>query len=180
MKNKSKIPDFQSQLLASMGRINTNIIVSTIGDNEVYFSQIVDLVLNGKPPLPMRAAWVVTVCLENHPEWLKSHFDKLVKILPHCNHPGTRRSILRSMSEAEIPRKWEGFLISHCFDWLLSPVEPIANKAFSMQILYNLSVKHPEISHELAEVIESQLPTGSPGIRSRGTKIIALLRQPNQ
>jgi hypothetical protein len=160
-----------------MSRVNTDIIVDAIGNNIDYFAELVRLVTHGEPPLPMRAAWVITVCLEKHPDWLQPFLPKLIPVLPYCEHPGTRRSILRSLADAKIPVRWEGFLTEHCFSWLLSADEPIANKAFSMQILFNISKRHPDLALELAEAIESQIPAGSPGIRSKGYKILKLIRK---
>jgi hypothetical protein len=175
VKKKINSPDLEAQLMAEMGRINMNIVVNAIGENEQFFARLVELVLKGKNPVNMRAAWAMTICLESHPEWIKPHLPALLKILPLPAHPGVRRCILRSLRDTNVPARWDGYLMQHCFDWLLSSSETIATKAYSMQILYRISKRHPDIRHELYEAIEVIIPDGSAGLKSCGQKILKQL-----
>ncbi|MFN8206467.1 MAG: hypothetical protein U0T82_03550 [Bacteroidales bacterium] len=177
MKTNKNIPDLAAQLMAEMGRINMNIVVNAIGEDQDYFASLVKLVITGQHPVNMRAAWAMTICLENHPEWINPHLPALMKILPLPAHPGIRRCILRSLLDTEPAARWDGYLMQHCFDWLLSPSETIATKAYSMQILYRISKRHPDIRHELAEAIETLIPDGSAGLKSCGQKILKQLNR---
>jgi hypothetical protein len=174
--NKRKTsPNLEAQLMAEMGRINMNIVVNAIGENEKYFARLVGIVLKSQHPVNMRAAWAMAICLENHPEWIKPHLPALLKILPLPAHPGIRRCILRSLLDTNVPARWDGYLMHHCFNWLLSSSETIATKAYSMQILYRISKRHPDIRHELFEAIEAIIPDSSAGIKSCGQKILKQL-----
>ncbi len=46
----------------------------------------------------------------------------------------------------------------------------LLSKAYSMDILYQLSMEIPEIKHELGVLIETQMPEFLVGLKSRGKK----------
>jgi len=77
---------------------------------------------------------------------------------------------------ADIPESLAGLTTDICFRLLQNHKEPIAVKAYAMTIIYNLSQQYPEISDELVLTIEDLLPFGSPGIKSRGMKIIKAIK----
>ena len=59
---------------------------------------------------------------------------------------------------------------------LNSPNEPIAVKAFSMTVIFNLSKKYPDIVPELKASIEYLMPNASAGIKSRSNKILRAIQ----
>jgi len=70
------------------------------------------------------------------------------------------------ISRSGFPEGTEGELMKISFEWLLSPTESVAVKMYSIQILYRLSAKEPDILKELYDTIEFQLADGTPGFRS--------------
>jgi hypothetical protein len=50
-------------------------------------------------------------------------------------------------------------------------------KVFGMTVLANLCEKLPELKNELRIIIEDQMPYGSAGFKSRGSKILKKLQQ---
>jgi hypothetical protein len=63
-----------------------------------------------------------------------------------------------------------------CFDYIISPKEKPAVKAFSLTVLQNLSRQYPEIKNELRTIIETQWDNESPAFRSRARKILKELK----
>ena len=61
-------------------------------------------------------------------------------------------------------------LMNYCFNYLLANNESVAVKVYSMEVLYNISNKIPEIKGELISVIEEQIKKGTPAIKSIGRK----------
>lgn len=88
-------------------------------------------------------------------------------------HDGLKRHALRMISRMPFPAGTEGELMNLTFNWLLSPSESVAVKMFSIQILYRLSEKEPDILQELYDTIEFQLPDGTPGFKNIGLKMMA-------
>ena len=74
-----------------------------------------------------------------------------------------------------ISEKNHGILADHCFGLLRSGFSAIAIKAYSMEILYRLVLKYPELRNELAATISMLQPEGSAGIVSRGRQILKKL-----
>ena len=52
-----------------------------------------------------------------------------------------------------ISNKHHGILADHCFNALRSGFSAIAIKAYSMEILYKLSVIYPELANELSATL---------------------------
>jgi hypothetical protein len=67
-------------------------------------------------------------------------------------------------------------LANICFGYLSDPKEPIAVRVFSMTVLANMAKENPELKNEIIPIIEDQLPFGSAGFRSRGTKVLKILK----
>ena len=59
-----------------------------------------------------------------------------------------------------------------CFDYLISPDEKPAVKAFSLVVLDNLSKQYPEIKQELKTIIEDRWNFETAAFHSRAKKIL--------
>jgi hypothetical protein len=116
-------------------------------------------------------------CTDLHPELLDPHLNRIVKNLYNDDiGNATKRNSVRALQFIEIPKRLWGKVIDICFRFLMGN-EAVAIKVFSMTVLYNLSLKLPEISNELKVVIEDQLPYGTAGFKSRGKKILRSLEK---
>ncbi|MES1218558.1 MAG: hypothetical protein ABUT20_23845, partial [Bacteroidota bacterium] len=74
-----------------------------------------------------------------------------------------------------IPQRFHGEVMSLCFNYIISPAEPIAVKAFSLTVLQNLSIQYPEIKQELKTIIEDRWDFESTAFKSRAKKILKQL-----
>ena len=79
---------------------------------------------------------------------------------------------MRIFNDVAIPEKWQGLAAERAFAFLGSADEPIAVRAFSMTVLFNIGKEQPDLLPELRLMIEDLLPYGSPGIKSRGRRTI--------
>ena len=165
--------DLSEQLLLEMSRRNVDYIAHYIGKDEQLFKNLVTLVFSGKPPLPMRASWVITVVTDKYPYLLKPYLKKIISQLEKFDHPGIKRNLLRYMSENEIPSSAKGKLYYICYQWLLSLNEPPAVKVYCMQILFNIADKEPDLKRELQLVLENFINHESAAIKSRSRQLIA-------
>ena len=110
-------------------------------------------------------------CIDVDPKQIIPWLDLLVKNLFTEKEDAVKRNTIRALQFVEIPEELWGEAVEICFQFLMGN-EAIAIKVFSMTVLYNLSIKIPEISNELRVVIEDQIPYGSAGFKSRGEKDI--------
>ncbi len=169
--------NFENQFLAGISRKNTDYIIHIIGDNQEYFDEILSLALLNKYPLSHRAAWVLEGCSANYPKLVQPHLGIIIEGLPAYNHPGTRRNILKILMRSSIPEEYEGFIADLCFEWVGSPIQPVATKVFCMEILANMLRKYPELKEELRAVIESQFELNSAAFKSKGRKVLKTIQK---
>ena len=146
-----------------------------IGDDPLRFKELMELFLGEDYRISQRASWVVGHCFDRHPELVKPWLPKMVDAMSHPRHDAVRRNVVRILQEVDIPESLMGTVADNCFEYLNSPEIPVAIRAFSMTVLYRISLQWPELQRELALVIEEHMPTGSAGFKSRGKKILKLL-----
>jgi hypothetical protein len=75
----------------------------------------------------------------------------------------------------QIPEIYRGEVMNICFNYLASPLEPVAVKAFSLTVLGNLAKYYPEIVPEIKLLIESQLSGQTAGFKSSAKKFLQRL-----
>jgi hypothetical protein len=76
-----------------------------------------------------------------------------------------------------IDKKFHGILAEYCFSKLNSGFSAIAIKAYSMEIVYNLTCIYPELANELVHSIQILSEEGSAGIFARGKIILKKLNK---
>jgi hypothetical protein len=160
--------DFKDQVVSA---------AEEIGTDKQRFADLMELFFSTRNIYAQRASWVMSHCTDLHPELLDPHLNRMVKNLYNDDiGNATKRNSVRALQFIEIPKRLWGKVIDICFRFLMGN-EAVAIKVFSMTVLYNLSLKLPEISNELKVVIEDQLPYGTAGFKSRGKKILRSLEK---
>ncbi len=69
----------------------------------------------------------------------------------------------------------KGQLLQQTFDWLINPKESIAVKVHCLEILYRFTKIHPEIEHELREIITDQYERSSAAFKARARMVLKRL-----
>ena len=164
--------DCKRLLMQQMSRQHIDYVAHCIGNNAKEFEQLMDMVLHGREPVVQRAAWAMDACLDTHPEFLTPYVEILVDVLPRFSNNGVKRQVVKALATHNIPEKHEGQLADLCFDWLQSSDIPVGIKVHCMQILANITKRHPDLAVELRTVITEQIPRNSTGFASRGRKIL--------
>lgn len=150
-------------LLAGHSRFNTDLIAAYIGDDETLFRELIDLTFNGNPPVPQRAAWVITAITDKYPWIIKPYISKIIDKLPEFSHPSLPRNLLRVLGRIDLPLKKTGKLYDYCYKCLIDKKNPVAIRVNAMQVLFNIAIKEPDLINELKLVIESQFDEASIG-----------------
>jgi hypothetical protein len=167
--------DITEQLLVEISLRNKNYIAHYVGNDPVLFKELISLVFTGKPPLPMRASWVISGVTDKYPELLKPYLKKIVDNIEKFDHPGTRRNLLRYIAMIQVPESLQGKLFDICYQLLKSRYEPPAVKVHSMQILYNIAKKEPDLKREIRLLIEELTNHESAAIKSRSRQLMSKL-----
>jgi hypothetical protein len=158
----------EKQTLAQCKRI-----IEYVGGRKERFARLVKLFFQGDDRLTQHAAWPISYCVRLHPSLAKPYFKKFIDLLsdPQAAR-AAKRNIVRLLQFVEVPPRYQGKLMSICFQLISDPKEAIAVKAFSLTILERLGEVYPEILPELKTVIESRWAFETAAFRSRGRKIL--------
>jgi hypothetical protein len=167
--------DYIKQLLQEHSRTNTELIAKGIGNDPVEFKKIVNIIYKEQPPLPQRAAWLLAVVNDQHPELLKPYLSKFIDTIEHFQVDGIKRNMAAVLAKHDLPLRLQGKAVDVLFKLMLSPTETVAVKTEAMQTLGNIALKHPELKSELKMAIEDQLPKTTAAFHSRAKRIFKKL-----
>jgi len=163
----------RDQILKEHTKANCNAIVKWISDSQKRFDELFKLFLSNEYRVAQRAAWPLSYAVVANPKFIQKHFGKLLKNLERPDlHPAVKRNTVRLLQGISIPEKFHGQVMNLCFDYVNSPGEAAAVKAFSLTILEKLAGQYPEIKTELKTVIEDRWQFESAAFRARARKIL--------
>ena len=167
--------DLRKTILAEHSKAQANKIIEWVGDSQQRFDELFNLFLNDEYRVQQRAAWPLSYIAIAHPHLIKKHFRKLLSNLKKSNHHSSiKRNSVRLLQHIEIPAIYHGEIMNLCFNYVSSPNEAVAVKAFSLIVLQNLAKKYPEILPEIKLIIEERWNYETAAFRSRAKKIFYL------
>lgn len=166
-------------LLQDLSRKHAESIAEMAGKNQSIFDELWELALSDDHPINWRAAWAMDAVWQKTPKLIIPFIPKMWSLLPSLKVDGVKRQFVKIIAEWPLPDNEEqlGILLGTCFDWLVATDEAIAVKVHCMQILYNISIRIPEIVPELKTTIEVAMLEGSPAIVSRGRHVLQRLQK---
>jgi len=168
-------------LMAEMSKRNTLLIAQWIGADIERFDMLMKLVSLNEEPIARRAAWVATVEFPLRSELIQPHLPQIVQELPLYKHTGTLRCMLKVLSEIDFPTSLDGELVNLCFDWVENAQMPLAIRALSMEILYRISIREPDLKQELLVLFRNLAEISlDPAILSKSRLIIARIEKLEQ
>jgi len=167
----------KEDLLKEFSKQHTVDLSKKIGADQDFFDELIELFLHEESRVTQRAAWVVTHCVDNHNWLIEKHLESIILNLQNEVSDAVKRNTVRILSFMEIPEDLTGITAEICFNFLNSGKEPVAIKAHSMTVLFNIVKKYPELKEELKLSIEDQLPFGSAGFKSRGSNILKAIEK---
>jgi hypothetical protein len=156
----------------------TTAIVQEVANSQKKMDELMQCFVDGPLRITQRAAWPMSDIAKKHPHLLFKYYPTLITLLNQKDKPDAiNRNILRALQFVTLPEEHEGNILDVSFRLLNSTTEPVAVKAFSMTVIYNLTFKYPDIVPELNASLTALLPNGSMGIKSRGNKILKAIQE---
>lgn len=159
-------------LEAEHSKVQTMRVVNYIGHDRDKFEALMQLFFSDDWCLNQRSSWPIPFIVEKSPELIYPYLEKLLNNLENPSHNAVVRNTIKLFQDIDIPDKFQGHVVNVCTDLLTDPKEPVANRVFSMTVIYNISKKWPDLQNELRILIESQMENESAGFKSRGRKIL--------
>lgn len=149
--------------------------------NAALLAELYDCLFNGSPEVGSRASWILSHAHGLDPAVIKRKENLLIGLLKKKGlHHGITRNILRIYQDQPVPEKHSAFMLDTCYAFLKNAAEPIAVKAFSITVLFNISKPYPELLDELSAVLQSTAQhEEAPALKSRSKntlKAIAKLK----
>ena len=110
---------------------------------------------------------------------IKPHINRIITALPGFQNDGLKRNMLRLLSKHtnDLTEEQNGILLDVCLKYLMDSDEKPAIKVYSMDILYDISNKYPDLKKELISCIENKISAASAGIKSRSKKMLKKLHK---
>lgn len=167
----------RDEILKEHSKVHTVYLANKIGANQEDFDELIALFLKDEYRVTQRAAWIVRHCIEAYPWLIEKHLESIILNLQKDIHDAVKRNTVFILHQMEIPEDLMGVTAEICFAFLNSGKEPVAIKAHSMSVLFNIVKKFPELKDELQMSIEEQLPFGSVGFKNRGSKILKAMEK---
>lgn len=168
--------DYTAQLAKEHSRTNSDRIARAVGNDPKEFKKIIDIIYNGTPPLPQRAAWLLSIINKQQPELLKPYINKFINDIESFKVDALRRNMAVVLASHSIPKASQGKLIDTCYRFILSPDEVVAVKVHAMQIIANLTKEHPELKEELKAVIRDQLDKNTAAFAARAKAVMKQIK----
>lgn len=150
------------------------IAVSAV-DNPAMLNKLLEFSFSKDKKLAFRSSWVLTKAGDRAPGIFNPFLPRIIESLSTLENESAVRSFLRILSFTDpvvLDKKHQGLLADYCFKQLNSGFSAIAIKAYSMEILYRLTIIYPELATELALSVKSVMEIDSAGIRSKAKSIL--------
>lgn len=125
--------------------------------NDDLLTALMQILFSDDYRLCQRAAWSVSHLAKNQPKVLEKWLPELVAQLKKPNPDAVHRNIVRAMAELEIPENLQGEVADACFKFIADPQTAVAIRAFSMTVLEKIVRHSPELSDELALILQDGL-----------------------
>lgn len=165
--------NLREEILKEHSKAQCTAIVNWVGASQQRFDELFRLFLNDEYRMVQRAAWPVSYCVIAHPQFIKKHWAALVKNLQQPNlHNAVKRNSIRLLQDIPIPEKYQGSIMDICFNYLQSPTEAVAVKAFSLTVLNNLAKQYPEIIPEVQLILEDQAQCLTAALKVRAREFL--------
>jgi 8-oxo-dGTP diphosphatase len=172
--------DLKQMISGMMSRQEAEWLANSAVSNPAIFAKLIQYSYSDERKLAFRASWTVTKVCDQYPDLIRPHFLRIVESIPEFDNESVQRSFLRIISQSdlkELDSRLHGILAGHCFEMLKSGFSAIAIKAYSMEILYKLTVIYPELGNELSTSIKILMEDSSGGIKARGRMILEKIRE---
>ena len=156
----------------SIGRADE--VVAEVLDNTTLFDDLFSGMQHDNPLVRMRSADAVEKITALHPDFLKPYKTTIIEEVSPIDQQEVRWHVAQMVPRLEL-RESEVNEVSDILFGYLDDDRKIV-KTFSMQALADLAQQHAELIPQVTQILEEQTRTGSPAMKSRGRKLLVMLR----
>jgi hypothetical protein len=176
------------QISVTIGKTKVLELSRILNEQQFLLCDLVDITFYADKNIAFRAAWILENLFLTDPASYETDLEYLLSKIKEVKHESCQRHYAKIIMHITDPKAIPVIknklaqidmepVIEQCFDWMIDPKVKIAVKCFSSEVLFNLSNRHPWIKEELANQLQFLMRNGSPGIQSRGRKLLYQLKQ---
>ncbi|MBY0425967.1 MAG: hypothetical protein K2Q22_10055 [Cytophagales bacterium] len=163
--------NLQEELLREHSRKQTDKIIAYVGEEEHRFQELIELFLQGEYVVTQRAAWPIGIICSSRPYLFYPYLDRAIQLLKQSHiHDAVVRNLLRILMEIKIPNQFQSEMVDICLAYIETPNKPSAIKAFSIGILENICLEHPDLAKEVQLILDQRLSIEKPAFVSRANR----------
>lgn len=161
-------------LLEEHSRKQADKIVQWIDRESERIRALLDILLRDEYRVVQRAARVVSLLADRHPDMISPYVPALIGCLKNVQAPAAvKRNVFRLLQYLELPEAQHGELLGYCLDAVADPKETAAVRAFGMSILERLAEVYPGLAQEVQLVIREALARETaPSFHARARKVL--------
>jgi hypothetical protein len=149
---------------------NTAAIVSYVLQHPASMKELMQCFFTDDIMMCQYASCAVELIAKEEPQLIVPYFNKMVKCLAMPKQFTVSRNVLRVFQQVPIPEKYQGEVFERCYQFITNPQIPVAIRAFSITVCYNIANEIPELKNELAITIEAHMENSLPAFKSRGER----------
>lgn len=167
-----------SAVLVDSSRLVADLAVEMVILQPAYFRFFVDGCFTCKYPLSMRSARVVQLCASKNPRLFQPYAAEYLEPFLNSKVDGVRRCFLKVYTESCDISVLDnlGLLIDKAFEWVADAKQPIAIRAFSIDLIMKMIKIEPDLIPEFIALIGHAEMTFGAGMQSKLRKLRKLLK----
>ncbi|WP_058764279.1 hypothetical protein [Exiguobacterium chiriqhucha] len=155
--------------LRSIGHVDA--VVAYVGNDPDRFSELMTGLTDDRPVVRMRSADAIEKVTRRHPKLLQAHQASLSQQLHRAIQQEVRWHLAQLMPRLTWTEDEAADIVQMLTDWIDTETSNIVI-VNSLQAIFDLSAMHPRFRDDLKTLLESQLETGSPAVKSRAKKLL--------
>lgn len=170
--------DFE-QLLSDSHRLTLEMAAKDVGTDPILVEELFKISMEQENPPALRASRVLDICCEMHPDIAAPYLNRFVEALPTLHNDSVKRNFLHILGRAHQPiteKNWTQ-LLNCTLEWLVSPQEKSAVRAYCMDILYHLAMEEPELKSEIIYALESACIESTAAVTGRSKRFMKALKK---
>lgn len=137
---KKQITDLLS---TDSSRAVADMAVMAVGNDQAAFDVVFNLCINRSYPVNMRAARVLTLSSEKHPELIHPYLCKITGLIVSRTTGGVKRGLMKIIIDSvdinDIPDS--GLLVDHCFKLIIDSEQEYAVRVYAKVIIMHETTK---------------------------------------
>ena len=153
----------------SIGRVKE--VVDDVLANPDLFESVFSGMLSDDPVLRMRAADAVEKITAQHLEYLQPYKGQIISCIAQSEQQEVRWHVAQFFSRLKLTLSERRTVVKILMEYLKDDSKIV--KTFSMQALADIAEQDVDLYKPILRQLEVQTHTGSPGMKSRGQKLLA-------